>query len=441
MELGVSDLPSGWHWTLLGDIAMVAGGITKDSKRETDPAFVEVPYLTVANVQRGYLDLRVVKSIRVPLDKLAQLRLRPGDILFNEGGDRDKLGRGWVWSGQLEPCIHQNHVLRARLTTDQIEPRWISWFANSIGQAWFDSHGKQTTNLASLSLSTLRRLPVPVPPLDEQRTIVEALERQLSRLDAALNSLHLARARLQQLRALALEQLLSSSSRSRQLRTTRTVGDLLDRIEAGKSFKCAERPARDGEWGVIKVSAMTWGAFRADQNKTVTDPSKVNTDFEIRQGDLLMSRANTVEYVGAVVLVDQCPPRLLLSDKSLRLVPKPNIDPSFLLLALRGGEVRRQIEEGATGTSDSMRNLSQDKVRSIKLQVPDAVIQRRIVLEWSRASTGFDALQQALNRATTRAEQLRRTLFGAAFTGRLVDPIDGDQDGSPWNPTFAELPA
>ncbi|MGH8931455.1 MAG: hypothetical protein ACRDZO_12725 [Egibacteraceae bacterium] len=88
-----------WPWTTLGEIAELKGGVTKDSKRQHDHSFVEVPYLRVANVQRGCLDLREVATIRVAPEKAKLLRLQYGDVLLNEGGDRDKLGRGWVWQG------------------------------------------------------------------------------------------------------------------------------------------------------------------------------------------------------------------------------------------------------------------------------------------------------------------------------------------------------
>ena len=133
------------------------GGVTKDSKREADPGYVEYPYLRVANVQRGFLDLSVVTTIRAHHDKAEKLVLQHGDILFNEGGDRDKLGRGWVWEGQIENCIHQNHVFRARLTNGGFDPYFISMHANTWGQRWFERHGKQTTNLASINLATLSR--------------------------------------------------------------------------------------------------------------------------------------------------------------------------------------------------------------------------------------------------------------------------------------------
>jgi type I restriction enzyme S subunit len=121
-----------WPTIPLGEIAEVVGGVTKDAKRQNDPDFVEVPYLRVANVQRGFLDLSEVTTIRVAPAKAAALALRPGDVLFNEGGDRDKLGRGWVWSGEIEPCIHQNHVFRARLNHD-FEPRFVSCGACQVG--------------------------------------------------------------------------------------------------------------------------------------------------------------------------------------------------------------------------------------------------------------------------------------------------------------------
>lgn len=171
-------------WCTLGEIGEVVGGVTKDAKRQSDPSFVEVPYLRVANVQRGYLDLTSVTTIRVPDSTVDKLRLERGDILFNEGGDRDKLGRGWIWEGQIKDCIHQNHVFRARLLTDEFEPKFVSMHGNTFGRTWFEKMGKQTTNLASLSLTTLKSFPIPVLPVERQREIVVEVERQLSLLES-----------------------------------------------------------------------------------------------------------------------------------------------------------------------------------------------------------------------------------------------------------------
>jgi type I restriction enzyme S subunit len=182
---GLPSLPAGWAWSVLGDVADVAGGVTKDSKKQDDPTFVEVPYLRVANVQRGFLDLTQVTNIRVSPEKAQALRLVDGDILFNEGGDRDKLGRGWVWEGQIADCIHQNHVFRARLREPRLHPKFVSWVGNTFGRRWFEAAGKQTTNLASINMTALRTFPVPLPPAGLVVGLVAETERRLSLIDAA----------------------------------------------------------------------------------------------------------------------------------------------------------------------------------------------------------------------------------------------------------------
>ncbi|MGC4875222.1 restriction endonuclease subunit S [Micromonospora sp. DT43] len=158
-----------------------------------------------------------------------------------------------------------------------------------------------------------------------------------------------------------------------------TIGDVVSRVEAGKSFTCLPRRARDDEWGIIKVSAMTWREFREHENKAVPPDREIDPRFEIHPGDILVSRANTEQYVGAPVLVGACRPRLLLSDKSLRLVPAPGIDKAWLLNVLASPFVRRQISMRASGQQDSMRNISQQTLLAIDLPIPPIEEQRRIV--------------------------------------------------------------
>jgi len=164
-------------WTLcrLAEISEIQGGITKDSKKQIEE-YPEISYLRVANVQRGYLDLSEVALIKVPPRRLDVLLLKAGDVLFNEGGDRDKVGRGWIWEGQIRECVFQNHVFRARLYNSEDEPKFVSWWSNTCGTDHFLELGKQTTNLASISKSTLGSLPINLPPPAEQREIVRRVE-------------------------------------------------------------------------------------------------------------------------------------------------------------------------------------------------------------------------------------------------------------------------
>jgi type I restriction enzyme, S subunit len=179
------ELPEGWAWASLGEIGEIVGGATVDQKRKpTDP--VTVPYLRVANVQRGHVDLSKVKSITVERASADKLRLVAGDLLLNEGGDRDKIGRGWVWDGTVPDMIHQNHVFRVRLHNDSLNPFFVSHYANEMGRRFFIDKGKQTTNLASISLSKISMLPVPIPPPAE---VAEILRRVSDALTAAADVL------------------------------------------------------------------------------------------------------------------------------------------------------------------------------------------------------------------------------------------------------------
>lgn len=179
---GLSRLPLGWVWASLDMLGEIVSGVAKGTKRDADVVVREVPYLRVANVQRGYLDLSEVKTILATESDIADLTLRNGDVLFNEGGDRDKLGRGWVWRDEVASCIHQNHVFRMRPFLSETLAELISHHGNTFGKQWFRSVGKQTTNLASINMGMLRAFPVPVAPAVEQKVALDRLVQQLEAL-------------------------------------------------------------------------------------------------------------------------------------------------------------------------------------------------------------------------------------------------------------------
>jgi type I restriction enzyme S subunit len=176
------ELPQGWVWASLDMLGDIASGVAKGTKTDGKTPTRDVPYLRVANVQRGYLDLSEVKTIQATQRDIEELSLMNGDVLFNEGGDRDKLGRGWVWRSEISECIHQNHVFRMRPFLADLQPELISHQGNTFGKVWFQNAGKQTTNLASINMGMLRAFPVPVAPADEQVEILEQIRTQLESL-------------------------------------------------------------------------------------------------------------------------------------------------------------------------------------------------------------------------------------------------------------------
>lgn len=199
------ELPDGWCWVRLDTIAALKGGITKDSKRKFDN-FRKIPYLRVANVQRGYLDLSEIKEIEATERIISELLLQKNDILFNEGGDRDKLGRGWIWQEEISECIHQNHVFRGRLYYSDISAKFVSWCSNSYGAIYFMKEGKQTTNLASINLSKLSAFPIPLPPQEEQVQIQCEVERSFSVIDQLEKTINASLKRAEKLRQTILKQ-------------------------------------------------------------------------------------------------------------------------------------------------------------------------------------------------------------------------------------------
>ncbi|RMH24731.1 MAG: restriction endonuclease subunit S, partial [Planctomycetota bacterium] len=166
--------PRDWEVTPLGKISQVAGGVTL-GRQVTGPAALDVPYLRVANVQDGYLDLSDVKTVRILASEESRYILRYGDVLMNEGGDFDKLGRGTVWEEQIERCTHQNHVFRVRCDEGKLRPWFLAAVSQSrIGKAYFIRASKQTTNLATINSNQIKAFRIPLPALTEQERILLA---------------------------------------------------------------------------------------------------------------------------------------------------------------------------------------------------------------------------------------------------------------------------
>ncbi|MFZ5468023.1 MAG: restriction endonuclease subunit S [Myxococcota bacterium] len=176
-------IPKDWESSHLHKVAEVRTGIAKNEGRVFSRP-IAVQYLRVANVQDGFLDLSEMKTVQIEAADLERYRVLAGDVLMNEGGDLDKLGRGAVWAGSSEPCVHQNHVFVVRCGTALLPVFLNAWTATPIARRYFMVAGKQTTNLASINKTQLGRLPVPIPPPQEQSEIVRGLDVVDARLQA-----------------------------------------------------------------------------------------------------------------------------------------------------------------------------------------------------------------------------------------------------------------
>lgn len=156
-------------------VARVSYGIQKSPTNR--PISHPRPYLRVANVQAGYLDLREVKFINVPDEEMESLRLQQDDLLFCEGNSADLVGRPAIWNSEIADCVHQNHVLKVRVSPDKALPQFVLEFMQTPpARSYFRARAKFTTNLASINSTDLREAPIPLPPLDVQQRIMERVQ-------------------------------------------------------------------------------------------------------------------------------------------------------------------------------------------------------------------------------------------------------------------------
>lgn len=182
--------PKGWAVQALSDLADIGSGLTKGRKLNGTPT-EPTPYLRVANVQADRLDLSEIKMIDATDDDRVRCRLLPGDLLMTEGGDLDKLGRCAMWQGEVDLCLHQNHIFRVRMGSAIVPDYARAFMQSEAARGYFLRVAKRTTGIASINKTQLGRLPVWVPPLPLQTAFAE----QANRLDALARALDTAAAK------------------------------------------------------------------------------------------------------------------------------------------------------------------------------------------------------------------------------------------------------
>jgi type I restriction enzyme S subunit len=185
----LGDIPHNWKTVPLKAVCKIQSGITL-GKDYTGQALREYPYLRVANVQAGHVNLTIMKTIRVTKAEALRCSLQKGDVLMTEGGDPDKLGRGCVWSAQVDPCLHQNHIFAVRPNQSDLNPHFLSaLMGTGYARAYFQSTAKQTTNLASTNKTKIGRFKLLLPKVDEQNDILAALSEETHPLSTAISRL------------------------------------------------------------------------------------------------------------------------------------------------------------------------------------------------------------------------------------------------------------
>jgi type I restriction enzyme, S subunit len=422
---------NGWITTTLGGLSRIRRGASP--RPIDDPRWFAASgpgWVRIADVTRANGRLRQTEQYLSREGSARSVRVVPGDVLMSICAT---IGEPIIVD--MDACIHDGFVVFDRFD-GRLDRSFLLHLLRAMSPA-LKAQG-QTGTQANLNTGIVNGYRVTIPESTGEQCRIAAV---LDAIDAAIDKTAVMIAKLKQLRAGLLHDLLTRGLDDngelrdpikhpgqfkelpvgiipKEWRTSR-FDTVLSAIEAGKSPDYPDEPAPSGEWAVLKVSAIRPEAFRPEENKCVSTRIHQVPAFEVRDGDLLISRSNTYQLVGLVCIVRNAPRRLMLCDKTLRLVLRPHkgLNPFFCFL-LQAHEARTQIEINATGTSGSMKNISQEVIRAITLAYPCTEEQQRIV----DTIQPFEHEISTIEREIEKLSALKSGLMTDLLTGRVRVP-------------------
>jgi type I restriction enzyme S subunit len=401
-EVGV--IPEDWDVKKLKDVAEIRSGIAKNSKAVVANP-VEISYLRVANVQDGYLDLSDISTITLSRDDINRYTVMPGDVLMNEGGDLDKLGRGAIWGGDLSPIVHQNHVFVVRCKKGILPEFLNAWTSGSTSRRYFLVAGKQTTNLASINKSSLGGLPIALPCPSEQQKIAEAL----NELDSMIQSLNELTAKKRAIKQAAMQELLSGKRRLPGFEgewEEVSLGSVASMNSGG-----TPPTGRDDFYGGgipwVSISDMTSGGkFIAQTERTLSAAGLANCAAK-------QFPAGTILYAMYASL-GECSiatTEITTSQAILGIRPGESLHNEFLYYYLSSIHDKVKL----IGQQGTQSNLNKGIVQGFTLRLPDKVEQIAI----AEALGDIDQELVALSMKTQKTQEMKAGMMQQLLTGKI----------------------
>lgn len=393
--------------------------------------------LKTTAVQDGYYLEEANKCLPDDKDPKPRIEVSQGDLLMTNAGPRARCGVTTLVRKTRGKLMISGKMYRMRFNEQHVHPKYMeACFRSAAVKKEIDDR-KTGISESGLNLTQQRFLSVPLIlcPYQEQTRIANKLDEllaQVNNIKARVDNIPtiLKRFRQSVLAAavsgkLTEEWRLTVSEDWRRLQ----LADIVSKIEAGKSLKCIERPPLGNEFGIIKISAVTWGVYDEEESKTLPDKDLFIESRRIEVGDFLISRANTIELLGNPVIVHEVTKNLMLSDKVLRLV-MPEADKAWVSIFLRSFDGRKAIEERSTGNQDSMRNIGQKALLSIVCPKPGKEEQAEIVRLVEQFFAFADQVEQQVAAAQSRIDNLTQSILAKAFRGELVPQDSNDEPAS-----------
>ncbi|GAB3717366.1 restriction endonuclease subunit S [Amycolatopsis oliviviridis] len=430
----MTDLPPGWEWTTLEELASpeprsITDGPFGSNLKSSHYTASGARVFRLQNIGDGVF--RDEKAY-ISLEHFEQLRAheaREGDLLFASLGEAPP--RACLVPRLNEPAIVKADCIRIRLSP-HVDPQWVLYTLLSPATKRHAGALIKGVGRPRLGLQQIRSIPIPLPPLNEQRRIVATLEDHLSRIEAGDASLARSESQLAKLKDAAIDSLLTKLSTAPR----RPLGDLLRTpLRNGYSGRAAE----DGT-GVrtLTLSAVTKGEFSDRNTKIAVIKDRDISDLWIEPGDIFVQRSNTPELVGTCAIYKGKSDWAIFPDLLIRVRTNEEVSPEFVYLVLSSSSAHDTLKKAAKGLAGSMPKIDQGTLARLDIPVPPVEVQIDTVRQAGVLTSSLGHLKVSLATSRTRGQLLRKSLLNDAFTGQLVRQ---DLDDEPASTLLARINA
>jgi type I restriction enzyme S subunit len=425
----LGELPAHWNVMALKRIADVQTGVAK-GKDHGSRNTVAVPYLRVANVQDGYLDLENVAHMEIPAEDLPRYALRQGDVLMNEGGDFDKLGRGHVWDGQIDPCITQNHVFAVR--PRNVSSAWLNAITGSnFTQFYFMTRSKQSTNLASISSTNLMELPVILPPESEQQLILNYVADQTGKIDALVAEqrrlMTLLKEKRQAVITHAVTRGLNPDAPMKpsgiewlgvvpahwNVIALKRIADVQTGVAKGKDHGSRTTVAVP----YLRVANVQDGYLDLENVATMEIPAEDLSRYALRRGDVLMNEGGDFDKLGRGHVWDRQIDPCITQNHVFAV--RPRTVSSSWVNAITGSNFAQFYFMTRSKQSTNLASISSTNLMELPVILPPESEQQSILTFIADQTARFDTLTTEAQRAIDLLQERRTALISAAVTGQI----------------------
>ena len=411
-------IPEGWQMGRLNEVARAwTSNVDKHSVEGQLPVRL-CNYTDVYKNDSILGDMDFMSATATP-EQVVRFRLRRGDTIITKDSETaDDIGIPTYVEYEAEDLICGYHLAMIRPDHRVVDSRFLYWqmTSKSVLDQWevlaagVTRVGIRSTDLAKVAIVK--------PPLNEQRTIADFLDREVSKIDALVaEQVGLVQVLRERRTAVIESAILSAAPMTKGQRFKHVVV----KVTQGWSPQCYAWPADGVEnWGVLKAGAANGGQFRPTENKELPPTEPPRPDVAVRRGQLIVSRANTRELVGSAAVVEDDYPRLMLCDKlyAFDLDPARAL-PHYVSLTLGTRRWRDLIELEASGSSPSMQNISQADIANLPMDLPTVNEQQRLLAELREQTDKIDALIVEAEGIVAVAKERRSALIAAAVTGQI----------------------